>query len=90
MLNSEGHFDPHIREAFIKSIGIFPCGSCVLMESGRLAIVVDQNDALLAPRVRIFSRPIRNPGSSRKSSICRKEYPRPDPLARRSASVGLA
>ena len=54
MLNSEGHFDPHIREAFIKSIGIFPCGSCVLMESGRLAIVVDQNDALLAPRVRIF------------------------------------
>ena len=54
MLNSEGHFDPYIREAFIKSIGIFPCGSCVLMESGRLAVVIDQNDALLAPRVRIF------------------------------------
>lgn len=54
MLNSDGHFDPRIREAFIKSIGIFPCGSCVMMESGRLAIVVDQNDVLLAPRVKIF------------------------------------
>jgi hypothetical protein len=42
-------------KAFVKSIGIYPVGSLVKMESGRLAIVIEQNSrSLLTPVVKIF------------------------------------
>ncbi|KAF1044673.1 MAG: Cyclic di-GMP phosphodiesterase [Herbaspirillum frisingense] len=55
MASSAGHFDPSTMEAFVKAIGIYPTGSCVVMQSGRLAVVVDQRpDHLLTPRVKVF------------------------------------
>jgi len=55
MAGSAGHFDSSTMEAFVKAIGIYPTGSCVLMQSGRLAVVVDQRpDHLLTPRVKVF------------------------------------
>lgn len=52
---SKGHFDPVIFQAFVKSVGIYPVGSLVGMESGRLGIVIDQSEkSLLSPIVKTF------------------------------------
>lgn len=50
-----GHFDEHVFQAFIKSVGIFPVGSLVKLSSGRLAVVLEQSEkSLLAPRIKVF------------------------------------
>jgi HD-GYP domain-containing protein (c-di-GMP phosphodiesterase class II) len=49
------HFDETVFQAFVKSVGIYPAGSLVMMKSGRMGVVVEQNEAkLLLPVVRIF------------------------------------
>jgi putative nucleotidyltransferase with HDIG domain len=52
---STGHFDQRVFQAFVKSVGIYPIGSLVRLESGRIGIVVDQTEqSLLVPKVRVF------------------------------------
>lgn len=49
------HFDPDMVRAFIKCIGIYPVGTLVSLESGKLGVVIDQNDDnLTKPVVRAF------------------------------------
>ncbi|MBS3935568.1 MAG: HD-GYP domain-containing protein [Sulfuritalea sp.] len=52
---SAGHYDQRVFHAFVRSVGIYPIGSLVRLESGRLGIVVDQTErSLLSPKVRVF------------------------------------
>jgi putative nucleotidyltransferase with HDIG domain len=52
---SAGHFDEKVFHAFVKSVGIYPIGSLVRLESGLLGIVASQGpDSLLKPAVRTF------------------------------------
>lgn len=54
MASWSGHFDPVIFKAFVKSLGIYPIGTVLLLKSGRLAVVVEQTQSLLRPIVKVF------------------------------------
>lgn len=55
MADWKGHFDPRVFQAFVKSIGIYPIGSLVRLDSGRLGVVIDQTEkSLLSPKLRVF------------------------------------
>ncbi len=51
---SRFHFNPRLAQAFVRIIGIYPVGTLVMLESGRIAVVLDQSEgSLLEPRVRV-------------------------------------
>ena len=51
---SKFHFDRELVQAFIRCVGIYPVGSVVRLESGRVAIVIEQSaQSLLQPKVRV-------------------------------------
>ncbi len=55
---SDHHFDPDLVQRFIQAIGIYPVGSLVRLDSGRLAVVAEQgSQGLLVPLVRVVHDP---------------------------------
>jgi putative nucleotidyltransferase with HDIG domain len=52
---SKNHFSPNLVQTYIKTIGIYPTGTLVRLESGKLAIVTEQNpEKSLMPVVRVI------------------------------------
>lgn len=51
----DGNYDETVFHAFVKTVGIYPIGTLVMLESGRMGVVADQSpESLLTPKVVVF------------------------------------
>lgn len=86
MLEWEGHFDPKLLDAFVRSIGIYPVGTLVRLRSNRLGLVVGENKREpTQPKVKAFysiyeraltkPEPITIGTSLRDDAIIKRELP---------------
>jgi len=50
---SGDHLDGELVQLFIRALGIYPVGSLVRLSNGKLAVVVEQQESLLQPVVRM-------------------------------------
>jgi HD-GYP domain-containing protein (c-di-GMP phosphodiesterase class II) len=52
---SKFHFNPVFVQEFMRCVGIYPVGTLVLLESGRLGVVAEAHETnLLTPKVNVF------------------------------------
>ncbi|MFC3460076.1 MULTISPECIES: HD-GYP domain-containing protein [Massilia] len=52
---SKFHFSPTLTQEFMRCVGIYPVGTMVMLESGRLGVVVEPHESnLLTPKVNVF------------------------------------
>ena len=52
---SKFHFNPKYAQEFMRCVGIYPVGTMVMLESGRLGVVIEPHETnLLAPKVNVF------------------------------------
>jgi HD-GYP domain-containing protein (c-di-GMP phosphodiesterase class II) len=52
---SKFQFNPALVQAFMRCVGIYPVGTLVLLESGRLGVVIEPHEtSLLTPKVNVF------------------------------------
>ncbi|RJG16291.1 HD-GYP domain-containing protein [Massilia cavernae] len=52
---SKFHFNPVFVQEFMRCVGIYPVGTMVMLESGRLGVVIEAHETnLLAPKVNVF------------------------------------
>ncbi|MGZ3183283.1 MAG: HD-GYP domain-containing protein [Telluria sp.] len=52
---SKFHFNPQYAQEFMRCVGIYPVGTMVMLESGRLGVVVEPHETnLLSPKVNVF------------------------------------
>jgi HD-GYP domain-containing protein (c-di-GMP phosphodiesterase class II) len=52
---SKFHFNPGLAQEFMRCVGIYPVGTMVMLESGRLGVVVEPHESnLLTPKVNVF------------------------------------
>lgn len=54
MDRAPAHYDPDILQAFIQAVGVYPAGTIVRLESGRIALVIERSSNKTQPRVKAF------------------------------------
>lgn len=53
MISMSGHFDPWLLRRFIRSNGVYPTGCSVRLDTGEVALVLEQRREILLPNVLI-------------------------------------